>query len=244
MKINNQKGFVLAETLVVTVFLMVIFAMVYSNFYPLVGEYEKREVYDDVDGKYAAYWIKQMIESAVYDFEGDINRQANFATYGYNRFECKDLAEQDSRTVCKNIVSSLQVNGCDGQGNYCDIYITNYRIGNTEAPTGTFKDAVKNSKINRYEENCTDGSDCKNKFINNCKTSYSRKFETEAKKNKFCEDLAEKKVFSGGFQDYILALPDYSTPSLNYADYRVIVVIHNKKDNNNYFSYSTIEVTR
>ena len=50
LKFNN-KGFVLAETLVVTVFLMVIFGMLYSNFYPLIGEYEKRETYDDVDSK-------------------------------------------------------------------------------------------------------------------------------------------------------------------------------------------------
>ena len=50
---NNNSGFVLAETLVVTVFLMAIFVMIYINYLPLVGEYEKRETYDDVDGKYA-----------------------------------------------------------------------------------------------------------------------------------------------------------------------------------------------
>ena len=55
MKKINNKGFVLAETLVVTVFLMILFTMIYSNFYPLIGEYEKRENYDDVDGKYVAY---------------------------------------------------------------------------------------------------------------------------------------------------------------------------------------------
>lgn len=65
LKFNN-KGFVLAETLVVTVFLMVIFGMLYSNFYPLIGEYEKRETYDDVDSKYAVYWLKRMIEDNDY----------------------------------------------------------------------------------------------------------------------------------------------------------------------------------
>ena len=38
MKKINNKGFVLAETLVVTVFLMILFTMIYSNFYPLIGE--------------------------------------------------------------------------------------------------------------------------------------------------------------------------------------------------------------
>ena len=64
MKKLNNKGFILAETLVVTVFLMVIFTMLYTNYYPLMGEYQKRENYDDVDGKYVAYWMKKLIEDA------------------------------------------------------------------------------------------------------------------------------------------------------------------------------------
>ena len=66
MKKINNKGFVLAETLVVTVFLMILFTMIYSNFYPLIGEYEKRENYDDVDGKYVAYWMKKLVEDQEY----------------------------------------------------------------------------------------------------------------------------------------------------------------------------------
>lgn len=235
MKKNNQKGFVLAETLVVTVFLMVIFAMVYSNFYPLVGEYEKREVYDDVDGKYSAYWLKQMIESAVYDIQGDPKREKNFNDYGYVRFECRDLAESDSRTVCKNVVSSLQINGCDQNGNYCDIFITNYRIGNPDDETGTFKATVKNN-LPRFKENCSQSDDaCKTAFVEKCTNEHS---------SIKCDEVVEKKVFSNGFQDYVIALPDYVTPSLNYANYRVLAVVHNVRDNNNYYSYSTIEISR
>ena len=43
MKKNSTSGFILAETLVVTVFLMTIFTMLYVNFYPLIGEYEKEK---------------------------------------------------------------------------------------------------------------------------------------------------------------------------------------------------------
>ena len=245
MKKNNQKGFVLAETLVVTVFLMVIFAMVYSNFYPLVGEYEKREVYDDVDGKYSAYWLKQMIQSAVYDIAGNEARKYNLDTYGYVRFECKDLSDVDSRTVCKNVVSSLQINGCDGAGNYCDIYVTNYQIGHIESGLiADFKESVRTNLI-KSKENCNGtASACKTNYVNNCKNNYSGKFESTEKKTEFCQELADKKVFSGGFKDYVLALPDYITPSPNYAAYRVIAVVHNRRDNNNYYSYETIEVSR
>ena len=63
MKKINNKGFVLAETLVVTVFLMVLFTMIYSNFYPLIGEYEKRENYDDVDGKKITNDLEESIKN-------------------------------------------------------------------------------------------------------------------------------------------------------------------------------------
>ena len=54
MKKLNKKGFVLAETLIVTVFVMTIFTLLYVNFFPLLGEYAKREFYDDIDSKYDA----------------------------------------------------------------------------------------------------------------------------------------------------------------------------------------------
>ena len=55
---------------------------------------------------------------------------------------------------------------------------------------------------------------------------------------------AEGNIFSSGFQDYVTFLPDYTTPSLNLAKYRVIAVVHHTKDYNNYLTYSTTEVNR
>ena len=63
LKLNN-KGFVLVETLISAVFIMSIFSIIYVNFYPIMAEYEKRETYDDVDSKYATYWIKKIHPSA------------------------------------------------------------------------------------------------------------------------------------------------------------------------------------
>ena len=67
MKNLNNRGFGLVETLIVSVFVMGIISLVFVNFYPLIGEYEKREVYDDVDGKYAAYWMKTLFEDFVHN---------------------------------------------------------------------------------------------------------------------------------------------------------------------------------
>ena len=66
MKKFDNKGFALVETLIVSVFVVSLFLIVFNNFYPLMSEYEKREVYDDVDGVYAAYWIKRLVENSSY----------------------------------------------------------------------------------------------------------------------------------------------------------------------------------
>ena len=196
MKKLSQKGFVLAETLVVTVFLMILFTTIYTTVFPLIGEFEKREVYDEVDGKYAVYWIKKMIEASAYN--SVVLSQIN--TVGYVRFECKDFKDANSKSMCVDIVHAMQINNCDSQGNQCDIFITNYNIGDNTDRTSLkfFKNVVRN--------------------------------DTE--------------VFSSGFKDYIIYLPDYSSKSLTGATRRVIAIFNNTKDSNNYYSYATIEVNR
>ena len=238
MKKINSSGFVLAETLVVTVFLMAIFALIYSSFLPLIGEYEKRETYDTVDGKYSVYWIKRMIEDASYNIP---NSKANYIKdYGYVRFECSDIVEdEEKRMFCINMVKNLQVTGCDRKGDGCEIYITRYRLDDTSDSSRTwFKQAVRDNKY-KYEENCS-GEGCKNSYIIHCMEENT---EDENAQDK-CTKEANKKLFRSGFQDYIFTLPDYLAGSLNYANYRVIACFHNKKDNNNYYSYATIEVSR
>lgn len=233
MKKINSSGFVLAETLIVTVFLMTIFAMLYSSFLPLAGEYEKRENYDSVDGKYAVYWIKRMIEDSSYDIPS--SKKNNIKNKGYVRFQCSDIVnDEEKRLFCINIVSNLQVANCNSIGDDCDIFITRYRLDNlSDASRVWFKNAVEES-TKRYQEYGSRSS-----YISNCET-YANSDSERSK----CASKADKKVFPSGFKDYVFSLPDYAAESLNYANYRVLAIFHNKKDNNNYYSYATIEVNR
>ena len=232
-KLNNS-GFILAETLIVTVFLMILFSMLYSNFYPLIKKKKKRENYDTVDGKYAAFWIKRIIEDNSYRFLLDIDSKTNFERRHYVRFECSDVDDFDEkRTTCINLVKELQVSGCDKKGNNCEIYITNYRIGRQEESASTFKTVVKNN-MKKYEDGCTSDT-CRASYISNCSLEES---EEE------CSKEADKKLFRTSFRDYVDSLPDYAVASLNGANYRVIIEFHNTKDNNNYYSYATIEINR
>lgn len=213
MKKLDNKGFVLSETLVVSVFLMVLFTMIYTNFYPLIGEYEKRENYDDADGKYLAYWIKKIIESDAYiislnpaDYvesnnelvESSEKRIHSMNEYGYMRFNCSDVSvENGQRELCSTLVNAFEINGCDPNGNDCDIFITHYRIGSLASTelTSDFKRSVRNSKMVRYLENCTyenapldptneeEGATCKQDYFNTCcdKKGIAKKIYTDKK---------------------------------------------------------------
>ena len=149
---KNSKGFVLAETLMVTVFLMIIFSMIFNNFYPIIGEYEKRETYDDIDSKYSIYWIKKMIEDSSYITTA--SDKTSFTNNGYAFFSCLRINDADKRATCQSLMDALEVNNAGACKNndpnysttnktsYCNIYITRYRIGgNTDSK---FKTTVKN----------------------------------------------------------------------------------------------------
>lgn len=251
MKKLNNNGFILAETLVVTVFLMIIFTMLYTNYYPLIGEYQKRETYDDVDGKYVAYWMKRLIEDGSY--EPPASKKQLLETVGFMRFECDDVNESDeARNICRKMVRAFEIAGCDSKGNNCEIFITYYRIGGVSPE---FKETVRNN-LKKYQEEYALAADPmagdpvkqqkRSDFIEACEdaTNSIVCVANDAECRAKCAEHADAKVFPSRIQDYVLNLPDFTTTSLNYAKFRVIVGVKHTKDNNNYYSYSTIEVDR
>ena len=246
MKKNSQSGFVLAETLVVTVFLMIIFSMIFRNFYPLIGEYEKRENYNDMDSLYSIYWIKKLVESPNYQINDDY-RNTYFNNNKYVRFKCSDIKnDENEQAFCIYMLKALEVSGCNSKGNNCEIFITNYQIGSLPSSGTVFKDfkeAVKSETLinkNEYDENQYVDQCVYDKYPKRDKVSEAEYAIQEQK----CETKGNEKVFKGYFRDYVNLLPDYTTASLNNAKYRVIAAFHHKKDNNNYYSYASIEVIK
>lgn len=131
--LKNEKGFVLAETLMVCVFLLIIFGMIYTNFYPIIGEYEKRETFDDVEAKYSIFWIKKIIEDSSYvPTSAD---KSNFTSNGFAFFGCNRINDSSKKATCLVLMDKLEVNEkekCKNGTNGCSIYITKYRIGNND----------------------------------------------------------------------------------------------------------------
>ncbi len=212
---KNEKGFVLAETLVVAVAVMGIFSLLYANYYPLIGEYEKREVYDDIDSKYIAHWVRKILVEKNTNLTFTTmnscggNCRIIYASYYQDKKESEEKVTREKKVLLDQTDTFLGNNAPFLQ-NYIEatnikaILMTPYNIE-------SFKDYVKANKT----ITATNISDQTN---------------------------LNKQVFTRGFRDYIEYLPKYNkTPSTNGANYRVIVLIdHNTSKE--YDSYATIEV--
>lgn len=138
MKKLGNKGFVLAETLIVSTFIAVIFAIMYNNFYPLMGEYEKREVYDDIDSKYAAYWIKRIIQDDMTLSSATDKDKVDDSIYslGYYNFTCYDVYDSKLQDTCFKLIDKLQIATHEENsvlkpvhGTVPHIYLTKYSLG-------------------------------------------------------------------------------------------------------------------
>ena len=115
MKKINQNGFALVETLIVSVFVVTIFTMIFTNLYPLIGTYESIENYDDIDGKYAAYWVKRIMQDNITlsDVTGEISANKLY------KFDCSKIINNDAKNKCENLISELSIT---------NMYITMYNI--------------------------------------------------------------------------------------------------------------------
>lgn len=138
----NKKGFALVETLIVSVIVMVIFSILYTNFFPMMGEYERREGYDDIDSIYKSYLIKTFLETSEYNgvnFKSFLDQTTNENKGYYVKiFE----AELDKSTgIAKkdaNWCGALVPNNDEKQLEYCrnlfyetgvnKVYITKYNL--------------------------------------------------------------------------------------------------------------------
>ena len=130
MKKINNKGFALVETLIVSAFVVGIFSVMYANFYPMMGEYEKRENYDDISSIYNANLIKRLIEN--YKNEASLKSKINYIKNGeYETIDEYDFPEEPTniQDYYNFLINNLDVDA---------IYLTQYNITN-------FKNLAKNN---------------------------------------------------------------------------------------------------
>lgn len=196
--LKNQAGFVLIETLVVSVAVMGIFSLIYANYYPLVGEYERREAYDDIDSKYIAHWARKiLLDKKINNNAFTMNSCEGNCHILYGAYYKEELVD-DQMIRQKNVIidESDLILGDDSS------YLQNY----------IYASDIRAIIVTNYN-------------ITNFK-SYIKSHDTVATISE--QDLMNSNVFNRGFREYIDYLPNYKTASVNGATYRILVVIaHN-----------------
>lgn len=99
----NNKGFVLVESIVVSVFVLALFTFIIANILPLIGEYDKVRNYDSIESIYDAHMIRKMI------LKSDEQRVTNLVSLpseGYYLFEGQDICLYLSNIYyCKKLLS-------------------------------------------------------------------------------------------------------------------------------------------
>lgn len=120
MRRKSEKGFMLLETLVVTVFIATLFAFIYQNTIPLFGEYKQRMKYDDIDSVYAADLFRQML-LADYNYNDLVSGLGNDPTNIYKDItDCrKNVAgfNYENDDLCEALEESLNISA---------VYLTHY----------------------------------------------------------------------------------------------------------------------
>ena len=111
---KNNKGFVMTETLVVTVFLVTIFTFVYISIIPLMGKYDDMSYRDsDIDIVYKLYTIRKMLNKD--------SHKSNIVLNNFKELTCSDF---DDESYCNMLMQYLDLR-VDNVDNFHLIYTKN-----------------------------------------------------------------------------------------------------------------------
>lgn len=174
MKKLNKKGFILVETLVVTVFVVSLFIIIYQATVPALGELEQQNKYDDIDSVYYSNLYKQMLTRyANIDLIDTYLQNANNKYY-MDITDCDmKIGEEyvyNNRDYCKLVQENINVSEGD------KIIITDYNISN-------FKSTVKSD--DKFDSGAlTNFRDYIN-TVSNEERFYSKKKNTEELSGKY-----------------------------------------------------------
>lgn len=228
MKKISNKGFVLAETIVVAVFMVTILSALYSNYFPIMANYEKREYYDDLDSKYTAFWLKYMLQDPAYTLcASPDNPSACLGSNGYLFFDCSNITVSSKMKACRRLV--IEAGLVDNP--YCQ---------------GSNPGMCKEDDF--YQDPLkplTAGKKMPLKFVAlitpyNLSSLKQKLTITSTDPSRIYEHISD------GMIDYINSLPDYNKGSLNGANYRIIIELYDnrEREREEMFKYATIEVNR
>ena len=166
MKKTNKKGFILVETLVVTVFVVTLFMFVYRLTVPAIGEYEQENYYDDIDSIYYSNLYKEMLTRyANVDY---IDSYLNEHTY-IDVSDCNDTNVYSNVNYCQLVQENIQATDAK-------IFLTDYNIKDfkQEVKTNDFFDSEILSNFREYIKTVSNNETFYSKITNS--TNYIGKY--------------------------------------------------------------------
>ena len=83
----NKRGFVLAETLTVVIFSILIFTLLYTSVVPLLAKYEELSYHDNIDTTYDLYQYKILLEND--------NNYNTIKNNNYKKLVCSDFSDSE-----------------------------------------------------------------------------------------------------------------------------------------------------
>lgn len=129
-KINN-KGFMLAETLIVSIFVLSVFSMLCINILPLIADYETEQKYNTVEATYNTHWARKIILDGLGE-----DYFTKVIDNGYlDVTSCILYTRNNMEDWCGNYVATNEIS---------KIYLTTYSLNK-------FKNIVKNSTAYKRE---------------------------------------------------------------------------------------------
>lgn len=104
----NNKGFVLAETLVVTIFVLLIFTILYNSAVPLLGRYQQLLDYNDLDATYDLYHIRNLLKKDQ-NFNTIVNKDFAILKCAKNANDNVNVENIANFSECNNLFSALGI---------------------------------------------------------------------------------------------------------------------------------------
>lgn len=143
MKKLNNKGFLMVETVVVSVFVLAIFLLVYRNSIPMVGMYQNRERYDDIDSVYNANLFRNLIIRDGYIYDSIKTKVDN---EGYvDITSCEVFSSQEMYDTCINLKRMVGIVDFEGENKDDKIFVTNWDL----SIKGSSGNLLSNNSLNR-----------------------------------------------------------------------------------------------
>ncbi len=123
MKKLNNRGFLLVETVIVSVFVLTIFMLIFQNSVPMIDEYRQRIRYDDVDSVYDINLFRRLLISS--ENYSTVLKQVNNEGY-MNVGDCNNRMiynSSETYNLCNNLKTYLEMNNGESR-----VYLTKWNI--------------------------------------------------------------------------------------------------------------------